>query len=142
MEAEIVHVASYTCPHCNAALEVRQGDWAGWMRCPACGRPSLPPEILSSTSSHRAEVTIDQDSGPIFMPLEKAPELRPDPFAQSRPFSAWRLVFTTGLVLSLMLFVVYAIDGDHLRMTIFGCFAGVSFLLLLRQGLRKSTGGD
>ena len=36
-------VVRYACPHCRAGLEWRVGLWRGWVSCPACGRPGLPP---------------------------------------------------------------------------------------------------
>jgi hypothetical protein len=145
MEAELIYLVPYTCPHCNAALEVRQGDWPGWLRCPTCSRPSLPPELRSSTSSRRVEVLIEQDDGPIFMPLErveKASDFRPDPFDQTRQFSAARLIFSTGLALSVIMFVVYTIERDGSKMAIFGVLAFLSLILLLRPSRARATEND
>ncbi|AMV36556.1 hypothetical protein [Planctomyces sp. SH-PL62] len=33
----------YECPHCRVELEAILGRWRGWLLCPACGKPGLPP---------------------------------------------------------------------------------------------------
>jgi hypothetical protein len=135
MEAELIYVVAYACPHCNAALEVRQGDWPGWLRCPICTRPSLPPEPSASTAGHRVEVVADEPQGPLFPSLEngeKELEFRLEQVAKAKKFSTPRLIFSTGFVLSLMLVFAYSYEGDAVRMSIFGVLAVVSLLVVVR----------
>ena len=45
-QPEITFVVAYRCPNCQAALEARSSEaQQGWLRCPKCGRASLPPEL-------------------------------------------------------------------------------------------------
>jgi hypothetical protein len=37
-------IVAYPCPHCHAPLVARSEQTYGWLRCPRCGRPGLPPE--------------------------------------------------------------------------------------------------
>ena len=46
MDADIAYFVTYPCPDCRLELEAEHDGWQGWLRCPACGTPSLPPEIL------------------------------------------------------------------------------------------------
>ena len=49
MAAPIMQIANYPCPNCHLPLEAKPGSWQGWLLCPRCGLPSLPPEhVLSS----------------------------------------------------------------------------------------------
>jgi len=41
--AEIVFLSVYSCPSCGVQLEAKEGRASDWLRCPKCGRPSLPP---------------------------------------------------------------------------------------------------
>ena len=46
VEPEITFIVTYRCPSCHAALEARTGEAHTWLRCPECGRASLPPEHM------------------------------------------------------------------------------------------------
>ena len=61
---------AYPCPHCQIMLEPPEEPWQGWVRCPRCGRPGLPPEGLrhallrkrKTTSGDRLEPQTDGQS--------------------------------------------------------------------------------
>lgn len=42
-DAEIVFITGHSCPGCQAELDLAGTDPGSWLRCPRCGRPSLPP---------------------------------------------------------------------------------------------------
>jgi len=61
-QAEITFVVSYRCPNCQAALEARSSEvQQGWLRCPKCGRASLPPSTVRPSPAERALATPDED---------------------------------------------------------------------------------
>src|SRR3954468_22641240 len=43
---DITFIVAYRCPRCHAALEARTSESQTWLRCPKCGRASLPPEHM------------------------------------------------------------------------------------------------
>ena len=56
MESDIAYFVTYPCPRCKVELETHHGEWDGWRRCPSCGTPALPPEILLGHPSTRRRV--------------------------------------------------------------------------------------
>ena len=44
MRSKAIREVHYSCPACGLALVAEEGAADGWVRCPACARPSLPPE--------------------------------------------------------------------------------------------------
>lgn len=45
-QTEITYIVAYRCPNCQAALEARTTEANTWLRCPKCGRASLPPDLV------------------------------------------------------------------------------------------------
>jgi hypothetical protein len=43
LDADVVFLSIYPCPGCDVELEAPEAATTGWLRCPRCGRPSLPP---------------------------------------------------------------------------------------------------
>ncbi len=43
VDSEVLFLTGYTCPGCQAELEPPGRAVDSWLRCPQCGRPSLPP---------------------------------------------------------------------------------------------------
>jgi hypothetical protein len=91
--SEIAFVDSYTCPRCLAELEPPGESRAMWLRCPGCGRASLPPDrpVLVPRSRPVQE-------GLLFI----GPEPDPAPVGRpvGRPVSAWRVFLLIGLVVA------------------------------------------
>src|SRR5262245_3704802 len=114
MESEITYFASYSCPHCKAELEARQGGWSGWLRCPSCGVPSLPPELMFARPQIRHWTQDPNNEDGEIMVIAAPPEGSAAPdrasLAGSSPISALRLIFLTGFILSLFLLLIAFVD--------------------------------
>jgi hypothetical protein len=145
VSSEMVFIETYSCPHCRAVLETRFDDWQGWQRCPTCGLACLPPEPAGFQSSRKpwARSSVADD----ILLISDSPENRADtepvaPALGGRPshIGPARLVFRTGLLVSLGLMLIFYLDRNTMNAGIFGCLAVVFFLLLLRiSGSRSSA---
>jgi len=140
MAAPIMQSANYPCPHCHLPLEAKPGSWQGWLLCPRCGLPSLPPEHVLSLPRQPAppakqQVVSAESAAPALSRPEQtaavtAPRaLRPD---RAAPSSATRLIVSTGLIVSLCLLLVGYLDRSSQNSAIFGFLTIFFFLLLLR----------
>jgi hypothetical protein len=147
VSSEIVFIDTYLCPHCRAELETRVNNWDGWLRCPGCGLPSLPPEANVRRRPRRGasgprlpdDVLLISDS-PEGAASSTEPLLSPVAVRPSQNSPA-RLVFKTAFVVSLILAFIQFLDHKTTNMTIFGILAAGFFLLLLRKpGGSRSTG--
>lgn len=109
MEPEITFLVSYRCPRCQAILEARGGLSQGWVRCPSCGRPSLPPETMRSPA-------VARPSGDVLV-IGPEPSDRPFGSAQVRSRSpravrARAAFFGAGFLLSLLLALLALLDRN------------------------------
>jgi hypothetical protein len=137
VSSEIVYSETYTCPHCRAELETGFNDWQGWQRCPTCGLACLPPEPtgLRSPRQPGTRSKVADDILVISDAPEKLAGVEPvAPALVGRPshIGPARLVFRTGLLVSLGLMLIFYLDRNTLNAGIFGCLSVVFFLLLLR----------
>jgi hypothetical protein len=140
---EIVFIDSYLCPHCRTELEAGPHRWLGWLRCPTCGRPSLPPGPLPYPYARRPAARPSRPSGVLFISESGSRTISTDPEsgtevetgAPSR-FSPARLVITTGLALCLFMALVAYLDRNTVNMAIFGFLSLVFFVMLLRTSPR------
>ena len=133
--SEITYFVTYPCPGCQTELEARHGGWQGWLRCPVCGVPALPPEFLLGHPQTRRRVQgppEDDDVIVIDSAAESSDGLDPAPIRVSSPVSAPRLIFLTGLILSLFLLLVFYMEQNQQATAIFGFLAIAFFFLLLR----------
>ena len=131
--SEITYFVSYPCPGCKTELEARHGGWQGWLRCPVCGVPALPPEFLLGHPQTRRRVEgSPEDPGVLVLDpaAETSSVLDPGPVTVSSPLSALRLFFLTGLILSLFLLLVFYTEQNKQATAIFG-FLSIAFLFLL-----------
>jgi hypothetical protein len=141
--SEIVFIDTYSCPHCRAELETGFDDWHGWQRCPTCGLPSLPPKPagsrLTRSSGDGVEVAADvlviTDEPEIVTGADEAAAAVAVPPAHIGPA---RLVFRTGLLVSLGLMLIFYLDKNTTNATIFGFLAIAFFLMLLRISRSRS----
>jgi hypothetical protein len=142
MRASTSLFVTYNCPHCGAALEAHDDGWDGWRRCPTCKQPGLPPRV---DAGRRRSYDFDVDA-PADGDGEGAPGVdgtpgtlgsNPSSFLQipgpsSPVIGPARLIFKTGLILSLALLLISYLDQKSTNATIFGALAVIFFLLLLR----------
>lgn len=141
----LIDDSSYSCPHCQVLLEVPSTPWRGWLLCPDCGRPCLPPERLSLLQSRRQSVArqpqIPHDPVPEHAGSRKEPALMVKSWVpragQVTSSSALRLIIPTGLFVSAFLLLVAYLDRSSHSMAIFGTLTVVFFMLLLRIRRRR-----
>jgi hypothetical protein len=148
VESDIAYFVTYPCPRCKVELESHHGEWDGWRRCPSCGTPALPPEILLGHPSTRRRVR--EIAGEDILIIEAddgaSPGVNgPDPATLIGPptspvLGALRLVFVTGLVISLFLLLIAYLDENTAITSVAGSLSLVFFLLLLRVPSRRRRG--
>jgi hypothetical protein len=141
VDSEITYFVTYPCPHCKVELEAQHGGWQGWLRCPECGVPSLPPEFLLGHPLTRRRVP-DSDEDQSALVIDEAPEGpggsdRTPRAGSSSPVSALRLIFMTGLILSLFLLLIAYMDQNTQTTAIFGFLSIAFFLLFVRTPARN-----
>jgi hypothetical protein len=140
MAAPIMQSANYPCPNCHLPLEAKPGSWQGWLLCPRCGLPSLPPEhVRSSPRQSRPPAKREVVSAGSAAPALSRPEQTAAVTAPRAPrtdraatSSATRLIVSTGLIVSLCLLLVGYLDRSSQNSAIFGFLTIFFFLLLLR----------
>jgi hypothetical protein len=141
VSADIVFVDSYLCPGCRVELEAGPRARQGWMRCPACGCPSLPPApaapptppLFNHRPSGPADVLFISESGS--RPLKDV-ALEPTDERPSR-FTPGRLMITTGLAFSLFMALLAYLDNRGMNLALFGVMSIVFFITLLRPVARR-----
>jgi hypothetical protein len=146
MSAEdIVFIDTYLCPHCRSELEAGPEFWQGWLRCPACSRPSLPPSPVTLPHLRRAQVRTSRPPDLLFISESGSRTITADT-EDNEPelplptrFSPARLVLTTGLALSLFMGLVAYLDSNTVNMAIFGFLSLIFFVMLLRNRTRRRS---
>ena len=148
MDSDVSYVANYRCPRCGLGLEIELGGWHGWMRCPSCDTPSLPPEILLGHPDTLRRLTAASNGEAPFGDTNPMPPAHPDRPAAvdlideplSSTISTLRLLFLTGLVISLFILLVSFLDDNQIVTASSAIAALVFFLLMLRlPGRRKRS---
>jgi hypothetical protein len=144
VDAEIAYFVTYPCPRCHLELESEHGGWQGWLKCPACGSPALPPEFLLGHPAVRRRVReAVGDPGVIVIGDEASngpPAAAAAPLIDEAPstlVNTLRLVFITGLVTSLFLLLIAFVDQNTRATYIFGALSVVFFVLMLRMPARR-----
>lgn len=145
MDADVAYFVTYPCPQCRVGLEAEHGLWQGWLKCPACGRPALPPEILLGHPSvlRRIRDRVDDEAAMALNGINASPAAEEsDPPAEiaaspSTLVNTLRLVFLSGVVTSLFLLLIAYLDQNLRASFIFGCLAVVFFVFLLRLPSRR-----
>ena len=115
---EITYIVEYQCPTCGAALEARSSETYGWLRCPSCGRASLPPEHMQvPRPRHREPLGNDV--------LVIGPNRSGASGGRSgfRPGSVRRIVASTALFLSLFLALLAWLEQERVVVRLFGLIA-------------------
>ena len=133
---------SYVCPHCQALLEIPDKPWRGWVICPACALPCLPPERLGVRQSRRDEAArqregqqrlVAEPTGALREPVSVV-KLSVPTAGQS---SASRLIVSTGFFVSAFLLLVAYLDHSSHSLVIFGILTAIFFILLVRISRRR-----
>ena len=137
----MIYFVPYSCPRCKAELEAQHGTWEGWLRCPACGFPSLPPEVVFGHPRTRRRVQgHDEEIEMLTVASEEPIASDRSPILESSPstaLSALRLVFIAGLVISLFLLLIFYLDQKQELTGVFGVLAFIFFVLVLRTPSRR-----
>jgi hypothetical protein len=145
MAAPIMKSANYPCPKCQLKLEAKPGSWQGWLLCPRCGLPSLPPERLRDSPRQLRRLAKQAAAAAVSRsvpgrPTEgKAAAMPPraTPADRAASPSASRLIVSTGLIVSLCLLLVGYLDRSSQNSAIFGFLTIFFFLLLLRLPMKR-----
>ena len=137
MRSDIIFVVAYRCPRCQAALEGRADRAHSWLRCPKCGRASLPPEHAVRPVPVPERLAPGEDVlviGPSPEPRPMTPVAvapwpeRPRPAA--RPRNGWRMVYATVLFVSMTMLLFSYLDRNTLGSSVFSALALLALVLL------------
>jgi len=138
VEPDFVFIVTYACPRCHAALETRSSGPPSWLRCPSCGRASLPPEHNRNVA-FRPEVNDEEPA--IFIgasdAISAAPPSGPRPMA-ARPSAtpsraqSTRLMLGSGFFVAMFLTLFSLLDANPALASLFGVASAVFLFLLTR----------
>jgi hypothetical protein len=133
--SEITFLVSYQCPRCHAALEAGAADPASWLRCPKCGRASLPPSPSLSPSVPRAA---QADGEVLFIgPGDEARTLHAPTAPRATAGATRRIAFITGLLVSSLVLVFALLGQDSLVASVAGLAALIFVGLLAIPAKRR-----
>ncbi len=134
MDPDFIFIVPYECPRCHASLEARASGPPSWLRCPSCGRASLPPEIIRSPPppiDDQAFLIGAFSNVPADLPIRpRAMAPRPSPASTKVPTA--RLLLGTGFFFTVFLFLFSLLEPDMGRSALFGVAAAVFLFLLAR----------
>jgi len=140
VDPEFAVIVAYRCPNCHASLEAWESVPSRFLRCPGCGKASLPPDSMRIDPPPYLG-----DFGPVLGRLatgglEEAFDSRPRPMGTARParpMPTRRLVLGSGFFLTTILFFFSMLDPSAMgRAWIFG-LAAVAFLVALARSGRR-----
>ncbi len=131
VQPEIAFIVNYRCPRCQAALEARTRESYTWLRCPRCGRASLPPEPMRKAPA-------PQPLGDDVLVIGDTPDLRSlAPAAHAEPGSARRIALAVGILASLTMLMLSFVDGNNVNVTIFGSTTLALFGIVIYFAARR-----
>jgi hypothetical protein len=143
--SEITYFVSYACPSCRTQLETRSTGWDGWLRCPVCKWPSLPPEVMVNRGESRRRVGLQNVEDDVLV-IAESPEGARDPgsrpsagFGRSSHSSPARLIITTGFAFSLFLVLVAYLEERMGNVVIFTILAIGFFFMLVRAPRNRAS---
>ena len=148
VDPDFVFIVNFECPKCQMSLESRLSGPPTWLRCPACGRACLPPEmtrVSTSTTANSDEshgFLGDHANGGTVGVLPTRPRRMaplPSPAPSRTPVS--RLLLGTGFFLSTILFLFSLLDSNGARAGLFAFVALVCLVLLIRRPSRPPQEG-
>jgi DNA-directed RNA polymerase subunit RPC12/RpoP len=130
---EITFIVEYQCPACGAALEARSSETYGWLRCPRCGRASLPPEHMQAPRPRRREPLGDDV-------LVIGPDHSQTAAGRSafRPGSVRRIAASTALFLSLFIALLAWLEQGRAVAWLFSVIALACLVCVLFPSRRPS----
>ena len=134
MDDDFVFIVNYTCPRCHAPLEARAIGAPDWLRCPNCGRASLPPD-----HERIKNPIIDRDTlviGDVRMSMAALPlrprAMMPMPSMAAPRVSTARLGLGIGLFLAIIAFVFSLLESNGVLAVITGVAAAFLLYILSR----------
>ncbi|QEH32560.1 hypothetical protein OJF2_10370 [Aquisphaera giovannonii] len=166
MAAEVIVHPPYTCPACGERLEAAAPGWSGWLLCPRCGSPGLPPAGVriaapsgppapapGGTNGPAPAEDAGAPASPLPLPLPRdgasSRPARPRPRRPARAIGTARWIGSSGLAVSAFLLLVSYLDRKTLSMAVFGGLAAAFALFLAvlgwmsrRAAARESSGGE
>jgi hypothetical protein len=135
--------SSFPCPSCHQELEVEDDRWHGWVLCPDCGSPGLPPvqlrrgrRKLRAASGDRPPAEQAAASGVAIEPPSGTGRRGFGCLVPPRVSSAPRLIFTTGLVVSAFLTLIAYLERSASNAIVFGGLSLACLLVLTRMPRR------
>jgi hypothetical protein len=146
VSSEITYFVSYACPSCRTHLEARHTGWDGWLRCPVCKWPSLPPEVMLDRREARRRAALLQNNDDDVLVISELPESALEP--SSRPSadvgrsahsSPARLILIIGFAFSLFLVLSAYLDDRWGNLVIFAILAIGFFFLLVRAPRNRAS---
>jgi hypothetical protein len=128
-QPEITFIVAYRCPRCHAALEARTAESHSWIRCPKCGRASLPPEHMRTPSLRPMPLG---DDVLVIGPTTDYPGMLRGTASQpvSHPGGARRVALAVGILASLTMLMISFLEGNGLNVAIFGATTVLLFAVL------------
>lgn len=118
-QPEITFIVTYPCPGCQASLEAKSRATQGWLRCPRCGRASLPPDTVKPPPLD-SDPSLDDDVL-VIGPGAKEDGAPLRVAAASRyPGGARRVTMAVSLLITLTLLGFAFSDGNFVGVAIYG----------------------
>jgi hypothetical protein len=146
VSSEITYFVSYACPSCRTQLETRFTGWDGWLRCPVCKWPALPPDVMVDRREARRRAALLQNNNDDILVISELPEgaLEPSPLpstdvGRSSHSSPARLILIIGFAFSLFLVLAAYLDDRWGNMVIFAILAIGFFFLLVRAPRSRAS---
>jgi hypothetical protein len=115
VDSDITFIVTYRCPTCQAALEARTSEAHTWLRCPKCGRASLPPEYVRTPPPRRHAPGED-----ILVIGPDAVDPRRAVSESAHSGSGRRIAMAVGMLISVGMLIVSFLDGNPTNVGIFG----------------------
>ena len=142
VDHDFVFVVNYSCPRCHAELESRSTGPTGWLRCPSCGRASLPPEASRIDPPPYA----DEFAGGGGVATKAVPAstfparpmaMAPMPSPSAPPLPILRLIQGTGFFLTTFLCVFSVLNSKGAQAGTFAIVAVICLVSLIRKPARR-----
>lgn len=142
LESEIAFVVAYRCECCGASLEAPASRATAWLKCPACGRGGLPPELAVKRAAPAAPLVAGEELLVIGPPPEPKPMT---PVGIAEHDSDWpdrapatgnalRVACASVLFVSLTLLLFAYLEQNHLAASVCGAVAVLALAFLLITG--------